>query len=522
MRAAAYARVSSAAQRDRHTIENQLRELPLYIAAQGWTLVGTYVDDGRSAKTGKLAAREGFARLERDANAGLLDVVVVVDVDRLTRTDDPEERGRITGVFWRNNIQVVTPSGGTHDLRTLMGGLYVEMQARFAAEENRKRAARIGAGKLRAIAEGRKPAGPTPYGLAYARASGAWSLHPTAAAVVREVYARVIAGDSCIVIADDLDARAVPTPSGKGAWTRHMVWRLARSRHTTGDWAADKRRRLTVRVPAAIDEATWQAAQAQLIEHGKRGLVRTRHVYLLEGLARCGLCGSPIAIRSPVPQPSGRIQPAAYVCRARKLVRRGESRCAAEIVSVAELDARVWAGIAAELDDPELAAEVHRRAAAQAANRRDWTVDAAGYRAHLERLARVESAVLGRFRRGSVSGEALDVELAAIARERAGVAAQIATADRAAAVGDVEIEADPGAWLAAVRELAATATPETRRRVVRAIVELGSVVLLERRVRMTLLVEAGSRVGAGAAPVLLRGPDCRTSHETTLQIRLVA
>jgi DNA invertase Pin-like site-specific DNA recombinase len=45
-RAAIYARVSSAAQRDRDTIAAQLRDLPAFVAAQGWTLAGTYVDDG--------------------------------------------------------------------------------------------------------------------------------------------------------------------------------------------------------------------------------------------------------------------------------------------------------------------------------------------------------------------------------------------------------------------------------------------------------------------------------------------
>lgn len=57
MRAALYARVSSAGQRDRHTIESQLRDLPAFATARGWTVVGVYTDDGKSAAAGKLAAR---------------------------------------------------------------------------------------------------------------------------------------------------------------------------------------------------------------------------------------------------------------------------------------------------------------------------------------------------------------------------------------------------------------------------------------------------------------------------------
>ncbi len=201
MRAAIYARVSSAAQRDKHTIENQLRVLPAFVAGQGWTLAGTFLDDGRSAKSGQLDAREGFAALVRAAERREFDLLVVVDVDRLTRTNSIEERALILGPFQRLGIDIVTPSGGRLDMRTMLGELWVTIQAMGAAEENRKRAERIKAGKLRAIAEGRKPAGPTPFGLAYDRTTGAWSIDDESAAIVREIFGRVAAGESCVSVA---------------------------------------------------------------------------------------------------------------------------------------------------------------------------------------------------------------------------------------------------------------------------------------------------------------------------------
>jgi len=183
----------------------------------------------------------------------------------------------------------------------------------------------------------------------------------------------------------------------------------------------------------------------------------------------------------------------------------------------------VWSAVAAELADPALAAEVQRRAAARAANRRDWNADAAGYRAHLARLARVEASILARYRRGAVTDAALDQELAAIARERAAVSGQLEAASRASAAGAEDLELDPGAWLAAICRLAADATPAEQQRVVRAIVQPGSVTFDGARVRLTLLVEAGSRAEpAGAAARLAVAPGCRTHHETAVQIRLVA
>ena len=59
LRAVIYARVSSAAQRDRQTIASQLSTLPTFIASRGWVLAkpaGTYVDDGRTAMEGFLSS----------------------------------------------------------------------------------------------------------------------------------------------------------------------------------------------------------------------------------------------------------------------------------------------------------------------------------------------------------------------------------------------------------------------------------------------------------------------------------
>lgn len=486
MRAAIYARVSSDAQRERHTIENQLRVLPAFIAAQGWTLVGTYVDDGRSAKTGRLEARDGFHNLAAAAKRGEIDVVAVVDVDRLTRTEDMRERAAILGVFQAAGVSIATPSGGVLDLRTLTGELYATLHAIFAAEENRKRAERIKAGKLRAIADGRKPSGRTPYGLTYDRITG-WAVDPEAAAIVREVYSRVIAGESCMAIAEDLGRRGVPPPGD--VWERHSTWRIVRSRHPVGEWMADKRRRLVVKLPPIIDEATWSAAQEKLVAHGKRGLLRTKHVYLLEGLAVCGVCGGRIGIRS-----AGRrlrhhgLQPAAYVCCARRIRRSGRMACWAPILLVAEADGRVWSAIAAALNAPDLAAEVRRRHDEATANRRDWTADAGRYRSRLDRLAKVEAGILGRYRRGAISEAALDHELAELAKERSTIAAQLSAAERAAQEAPEAFIDEPASWLAELRRLAETASPEARQRVVRMLVQPGGAAFDGDRIKLTLMV----------------------------------
>ena len=524
LRAVIYARVSSAAQRDKHTIENQLRVLPAFVASQGWTLVGTYVDDGRSAKAGKLEARDGFAQLIRDAELRRFDLLVVVDIDRLTRTDSLEERAQILGPFQRLGIDIVTPSQGRLDMRTMLGELWITIQALGAAEENRKRAERIKAGKLRAIAENRKPAGPTPFGLAYDRATGEWSIDEEAAAIVREIFERVAAGESCVRVADDLATRGVRGP--RKGWTRAAVYRCMHTRYACGEWLVDKKRGVTMQVPRIVADETWFAAQKALAKSGKRGLDRTRHVYLLQGIARCS-CGEIIIIRSGVKYYNAAHEPrehqAAYVCRGRRA-----RVCDEPIAYCRVLDERVWSALIAELEQPDVIdalAEVEVRRATDA---RDWAKDADGYRAHLARLDRVEAEFMVRYRRGEISRGAWDLELPRLARARKMVADQLRTALEAlgsSASSQQRLRA-ASATVERLRAALPLATPEQRRALLRELACDGGVIITGGRARLDLrLVRSRASEQPQACDPPLRvvdHPICRTSYDATLRIRLVA
>lgn len=523
LRAAIYARVSSQAQRDRHTIENQLRVLPAFVASQGWTVVGTFVDDGRSAKSGQLEKRDGFAQLLAAAERREFDVLVVVDVDRLTRTDSIEERARIIGPFQRLGITIATPSGGSLDMRTMLGELWVTMQAMGAAEENRKRAERIKAGKARAIAEGRKPAGPTPFGLVYTRSTGGWSLDPAASPIVREIFERVANGDSCVVIAEDFDRRGVPTPLGWRVrkWTRDAVYRIVRNRAACGEYEANKRRGDVIRVPAIVTEREWQAAQRALIQWGRRGLRRTKRFYLLEGIATCGACGAPIGIRSSS-MSRGRPNPAAYVCRAR----RREKTCGAVIVRCDATDAAVWAQLCDEIAQPDLLDALAGVRAERIADGRSWHADAKTHEAHLARLAKVESEIMVRFRRGTITSAGLDGELAALGRERDAVSRQLATAKRAIAATEGAVERGGAAesLVRALRDKLPTATPEQRKALLRELAYDGGVILHNGQARLDLRLVRPEAIAA--QPVHAISAGYRTHAETTatssLRIRTLA
>jgi site-specific DNA recombinase len=522
MRAAIYARVSSAAQRDRHTIENQLRVLPAFVQSQGWDLVGTYVDDGRSAKAGKLDERDGFARLVRDAEKRRFDLLVVVDIDRLTRTDSLEERAQILGPFQRLGIDIVTPSGGRLDMRTMLGELWVTIQALGAAEENRKRAERIKAGKVRAIAEGRKPAGPTPFGLAYDRVTGAWSVDEEAATIVREIYERVAAGESCVSVADDLERRGVRGP--KKGWSRAAVYRTMHTRYTCGEWLVDKVRGVTMTVPRILSDDLWFAAQKALKKARRRGLNRTQHVYLLQGLARC-VCGGKILIRSGVKyynaQHEPREHPAAYFCAERR-----EKKCDEPIAYCRDLDERVWSKLMEELAHPDLLDEIELVQNRRASDAHDWAADIEGFKAHLARLDKVEAEFMTMYRRGQISKSAWEIEIPKLTRERKMVNDQLRAATNAlgSTMSSKERLLAVSASVARLRAALPKATLEQRRALLRELAHEDGVLIVGGRAELVLDLVVRADEPQVREPTL-RVVDrsvCRTLHDTAVRIRLVA
>jgi site-specific DNA recombinase len=430
MRTVGYARVSSKAQSERQTIEGQLRVIDAFVTRQGWQLVRplrTYVDDGRTAKAGHLGKRDGFAELVRDAGAGVFDVVVVFDLDRLTRSEDITERGEIIGSLQRAGVQVaIATTGQVLDLRSSMGDLFQSLQTFFAADWLRKHRERIMAGKLRAIAEGRKPAGPTPFGYSYDRSAG-WSVRAEHAELVLEMFRRVVAGEACSSIGDDLAERGMRRPRG-GDWSMERVWQIVTSRTYLGTWVADKHRGLTVAVPQIVPDELWYAAQASLARHRKRGLRRTKHIYLLEALAVCEFCGGPIHVSS-----HGARVPSTYVCRRRRRPQRGQLPCTLPHRRSSDVDESVWTALRSVLEREDLLERaVAQRSADTGADRQAWARDLEDARARLGRLQEVEAALMARFRRGLISEGAMDTELAAAARERAMLGRQVDAARQGA------------------------------------------------------------------------------------------
>jgi hypothetical protein len=348
-----------------------------------------------------------------------------------------------------------------------------------------------------------------------------WSIDPTRGPLAVEAFERVAAGASCREVADDFHRRGVPRPHG--SWQAARVLEIVRSRAALGEWTADKRRRLTIAVPPIVDEDLWQRAQAHLAINGRRGLRKTRHEYLLEGLAICGSCGMSMGIRSAfVSRRDGRGDPAAYRCQGRRSFRLGDAPCGAPLVRVADADVRVWEAIRRELEDPGLAAEIASARDGRASDHDAWRADAEAHRAHLARLDEVEAAILERFERGLIGEAGLDRELQRLAGKRASLRAQLATVEHAQAStagAHARLEAAERT-LERLRGALGEADFAARRRLVVDLIPRGGVTFYGDELRITLLVPRAST--AGETPDQANGASSCGGSESRLKIRVVA
>jgi site-specific DNA recombinase len=118
LRAAVYVRVSTEEQFEGYSLDAQRRAAEQYCEAHGWTIVRTYADEGKSARTDDLAKRPEFRSLLADAEGGLVDVVLVHKLDRFARnlrvtleTLERLERSRVAFASIAENMDFTSPIG---------------------------------------------------------------------------------------------------------------------------------------------------------------------------------------------------------------------------------------------------------------------------------------------------------------------------------------------------------------------------------------------------------------------------
>lgn len=338
-RAAVYVRVSSAEQVEGTSLDTQRERCRAYAEGAGWTVVGTYSDEGIS---GAKASRPALDRMLAEVRAGRVDVVVVAKLDRLGRS--MRHLAGLLGELDDAGVSLVSVSEA-FDSASPSGRLQRSILGSFAEFEREAIRERTWAGKLATARRGLWPGGAPPFGFRVV--DRRLVEDPIEAAVVRRaVHLIVHDGLGLPQAAAQLNAEGARTRGGNPFDHAHLRWHLQYGT-LDGHWAyapASGTRRRPGEAQAVLDipeliPAGERAALARALAATSLGPRPTRRDYILTPIAApCGGRYRGQALARTV----------SYRCGGRL----AEHPCTCPALPAAETEGRVWAEVVALLSDP--------------------------------------------------------------------------------------------------------------------------------------------------------------------------
>jgi site-specific DNA recombinase len=302
---------------------------------EGWEIAAAFVDDDRSAYSGK--PRPGYRALCDLLAADAADVLVAWHPDRLTR--HPRELEDLIDLLEQTRTTVRTCQTGEYDLATPSGRTTARIVGAVARGESEHKSARLRRKHLELAENGALSGGGyRPFGYERDRVT----IRPGEAEIVREIAGRVLAGESLHAIAANLNARGLSTTTG-AKWKPQPLRRILLSPRIAGLRGHRGEIAATAVWPAIITQADHRRIVAILTDPA-RTKNNGRQRRLLTGLLVCGRCGARMVSR-----PRGDGSPC-YVC-----AKAPGDGCGGIRVLGEPLDDLVTAAALIYLDSPALA-----------------------------------------------------------------------------------------------------------------------------------------------------------------------
>ena len=302
-RVAAYARVSTGKDTMLHSLSAQVSYYSNLIQGHNeWLYAGVYADE---ALTGTKDNRADFQRLLYDCRKGLLDIVITKSISRFARNTvtllETVRELKSLGVdvfFEEQNIHTISAEG---ELMLTILASYAQEES-LSASENQKWRVRKSFEKGELIN--------LRFLFGYRICKGKIEKDPVTEPIVREVFNRVIAGDTYGLILKDLNNKCIPSPLG-GKWTVQRIHDIISNEKYLGNAILQKHYRnnhlektkcrntgelpmyyAEETHPAIIDEETFKAAQKILLENQNEYKRKTKpQTNEFTGHIYCPLCG---------------------------------------------------------------------------------------------------------------------------------------------------------------------------------------------------------------------------------------
>ncbi len=332
-----YARYSSHNQKD-VSIEQQIAACEKYAKNGGYTIIARYADRAVSGKTDK---RPQFQRMMKDAHQGSFDFVIAWKSNRMGRNmlqamvneSKLAEQG-VRCLYVEEDFD--DTAAGRFALRNMMNvnQFYSENMA-----EDVLRGMMDNAHKCKV--NGKLP-------LGYVKdAEGKYAIDEAGAAVVREIYQRIIDGWSIAEIMDDLNKRGIKTGLGR-KWKMQSFQTLLQNEQYTGIYKF-RDVRIEDGIPVIIPKDQFEKVQLILKTKPKaRGAIRLHSPFLLSGKVFCGKCGAPMTAQTGTARDGTKRD--YYMCNRRRY----DHTCDMRTIKKEKLERTVGENIKRQLQDETL------------------------------------------------------------------------------------------------------------------------------------------------------------------------
>ena len=358
LRCAVYTRKSSeeGLEQEFNSLHAQREACEAFIASQrseGWVLVRDQYDDG--GISGGTLERPALTRLLADIEDGLVDVVVVYKIDRLSRS--LADFAKLVEVFDRNGVTFVSVTQ-SFNTTTSMGRLTLNILLSFAQFEREVTAERIRDKVAASRRKGMWMGGVPPYG--YRVENRKLLIDDERADHVRWIFDRFIEIGSGTELAREVAKRGIRTPRGNRIDKKYL-YRMLNNRAYIGE-AVHKGDSYPGEHDAIIDRATWDKVHAILKESPRKRAARTRAdtPALLKGL----LYGPDGAAFSPTHTRKGGKLYRYYVSQT--VLKYGSGSCPVGRVPAGEIETAVVNQLRVVFRQPEIVAGTWKAARAHA------------------------------------------------------------------------------------------------------------------------------------------------------------
>jgi DNA invertase Pin-like site-specific DNA recombinase len=355
MRCAVYTRKSSeeGLEQEFNSLHAQREACEAYIASQrseGWVILRDQYDDG--GVSGGTLERPGLQRLLADIEDGLVDVVVVYKIVRLSRS--LMDFSKLVEVFDRNGVTFVSVTQ-SFNTTTSMGRLTLNILLSFAQFEREVTAERIRDKVAASKKKGMWMGGVPPFG--YICVNRRLEIKKDQAADVRWIFDRFISLGSTLLVAKEAEKRGLLTPKGK-PMSNSYVYRVLTNPIYIGKIVHKNETYPGLHKPI-IDNDTWEKARAINGENPRLRAAGTRKQTpsLLAGLIR----GPDGAMFSPTHTRKRNRLYRYYVSQT--ILKHGAGTCPVGRIPAGEIEANVIAQLRAIFRQPEIVAEAWHNAA---------------------------------------------------------------------------------------------------------------------------------------------------------------